>query len=106
MKSKSKMMYVTSCHTQRSVQGGNHLFLQLTVDPATQQRSNVCRERSDSLIATIHRELQANTAGDIRQVHYVNSLSSTYCRALTGLCSLLWCTGLSGNQFAATENTQ
>lgn len=31
---------------------------------------------------------------------WVNSTSSTYCRALTGLCSLLWCTGQSGNQFA------
>lgn len=40
-------LWVTSCHAQRCVQRGNHFFLQLTVDPPTQQRSNICRAGSD-----------------------------------------------------------
>lgn len=34
----------TSCHAQGGVQWRHHLFLQLTVDPPTQQRPNVCQE--------------------------------------------------------------
>lgn len=54
-----------------------------------------------------HREIRrfSDNMRDIRQILCASSLSSAYCRGLTGLCSLLWCTGLSGIQFAAAENT-
>lgn len=42
---------------------------------------------------------------DIRQTLCANMQGRAYCRGLTGLCSWLWCTGLSGNRLAAAGDT-